>query len=315
MTGFLDATDPTVGGVDTITINGSGKNWVIGGTGGDHIATGSGDDIVFGDFASFAGHVPTVPTVPYAPVPWTYTSTFTTVDPAIGSDDVIDAGDGRNIVIGGQGSDVVTTGSGADDIVGGNNVAAGHDGNDVISSGGGDDVVVGDNGSILPDGLLTSTLDRTLTSPTIYSPVAVGDGTFVYLPNTSVGPANDPLHALHRTVVLFDGGVTGAAGNFGNDVITTGSGNDLAFGQNGSDAIWSGTGNDYVEGGAGTDLIFGGLGQDDLIGGSSDLFGYITPAQRSLDGVDKIFGDDGDAHRDRQRRRHVGRRPRRTTPT
>ena len=77
-------------------------------------------------------------------------------------------------------------------------------------------------------------------------------------------------------------------------MISTGSGNDLAFGQNGSDAIWSGTGNDYVEGGAGADLIYGGLGQDDLIGGSSDLFGYITPAQRSLDGVDMIFGDDGD---------------------
>ena len=294
-TGFLTATDPTAGGADTIVVHGSGNNWIVGGTGGDSITTGSGDDIVFGDFASFTGAVPTIPVVPYAPVPWSYTSIFTTVDPAIGSDDVIDAGDGRNIVVGGQGNDVIVTGSGADDIVGGSNVAGGHDGNDVISSGGGDDVVVGDNGSILPDGLLTSTLDRTLTSATIYSPVAVGDGTFVYLPNTSDDPAYDPLQALHRTVVLFDGGVTGAAGTFGNDVIATGDGNDLAFGQNGDDAIWSGTGDDYVEGGAGADLIYGGLGQDDLIGGSSDLFGYITPAQRSLDGVDTIFGDDGNA--------------------
>ena len=293
-TGFLDATDPTLGGLDTITVTGSGNNWIIGGTGGDHITTGSGDDIVFGDFASFAGELPTVPVVPYAPVHWTYTSTWTTVDPAIGSNDVIDAGDGRNIVFGGQGSDTITTGSGQDDIAGGSNVALAHDGNDVIVSGSGDDVVAGDNASILPNGGVTSPLDRSLTAPTIYSPVANADGTFTYLPNTSAAGVFDPSHTLLRTLVVFDGGTSAVAGNYGNDTITTGDGNDLAFGQMGDDSIRAGNGNDYVEGGGGADLIYGGSGQDDLIGGSSDLFGYLTRDQRQYDGTDVIYGDNGD---------------------
>ena len=187
---------------------------------------------------------------------------------------------------------------------------AGHDGNDVISSGSGDDVVAGDNASILPDGLLTSTLDRTLTDvDDLHAPSRTATAPSPTCRTPRPGRRYDPLHALHRTVVLFDGGSTGVAGNFGNDVISTGDGNDLAFGQNGTDAIWAGTGNDYVEGGAGADLIYGGLGQDDLIGGSSDLFGYATPRSARPDGADTIFGGDGDAHRDRQpgdrRQRHA----------
>ena len=148
---------------------------------------------------------------------------------------------------------------------------------------------------MLPNGLVTSPLDRTLTGPTIYSAVPVGDGTYVYLPNISSSAAFDPLGSLERTIVLFDGGLspTALASNFGNDVIDTGSGNDLVFGQMGDDAISAGAGNDYVEGGGGNDLIFGGDGQDVLIGGSSDLFGYTTPTQRALDGTDTIYGDDG----------------------
>jgi Ca2+-binding RTX toxin-like protein len=298
----LTATAPNDGGADMITIYGTGTNWVIGGTGGDHITTGSGDDLIFGDFAAFTGPVPTVPAVPYVPVAWQYTSIFTTVDPLIGSNDVIDAGDGRNIVVGGQGNDTITTGSGADDIVGGNNVAgdliagtlvAAHDGNDTITAGGGDDVIAGDNASILLNGGSTSPLDQTLTQPTIYSEPN-GDGT-PYLPNVTGAWAYDPTRPLQRTIVLFQGGTTAVAGSYGNDTIFGNDGNDQIFGQMGNDWIDAGNGMDYVEGGGGADVIFGGYGQDDLIGGSSDLFGYATAAQRSLDGTDVIYGDTGNA--------------------
>src|SRR6185312_9449605 len=84
-------------------------------------------------------------------------------------------------------------------------------------------------------------------------------------------------------------------GSYGNDTIFGNDGNDQIFGQMGNDTIDAGTGNDYVEGGGGADLIYGGYGQDDLIGGSSDLFGYSTAAQRSLDGTDVIYGDAGNA--------------------
>ena len=292
------------GAADTITVTGNGVNYIVGENGSDQITSnGNADNLIFGDFGSFDGVIPLALLVPTAPVPFTYTSVFTqnsdlqpsATDPSASNDVITATGSGRSIVFGGQGADLITTGSGNDDVAGGSNVPGANDGADVISTGAGDDVVCGDNCSILPNGLVTNTLDRTLTGPTIYSAVPVGDGTYVYLPNIAASAAFDPLGSLERTVVLFDGGLspTAVAANFGNDVIDTGDGNDLAFGQMGNDSIWAGAGDDYVEGGGGNDLIFGGAGQDILIGGSSDLFGYTTPTQRALDGTDTIYGDDG----------------------
>ncbi|MDX6411745.1 MAG: hypothetical protein QOE91_1261, partial [Gaiellaceae bacterium] len=70
------ATDPTIGGNDTITITGSGNDVVIGGTGSDTISTGSGDDLIFGDFGQVIGAA-TGTTIPATlPVP-TGPTTFT----------------------------------------------------------------------------------------------------------------------------------------------------------------------------------------------------------------------------------------------
>ncbi len=307
----ISATNPTDGGPDTITILGTGTNWVMGGTGGDTITTGDGNDLIFGDFGSLTGNVPVTPFVPSVPVDWAYTSIFTqNASTPIGADDVIYAGNGRNIVIGGQGNDLIVSGNGDDDLIGGHNVPGGQDGSDLIDGGGGNDVIAGDNASILGNGLVTSPLDRTLTAPTIYSAVANPDGSFTYLPNVSTAPAFDPTGVLERTIVLFDGGTTNST-LYGNDVLAGGAGNDLIFGEMGNDVIQGDSsitvntaslvsagaatdGNDYIEGGGGTDLIFGDYGQDVLIGGSSDLFGYTTPAQRP-DGADLIFGDAGTA--------------------
>ena len=51
-------------------------------------------------------------------------------------------------------------------------------------------------------------------------------------------------------------------------------------------------GDDYIEGNGGNDVIFGNRGQDDILGGSSDLFGFVDPAQRP-DGSDLLFGGAG----------------------
>ena len=311
----ISAISPNDGAADTITITGTGTNWVMGGTGGDTITTGDGNDLIFGDFGSITGNVPIIPVVPFAPVGWAYTSIFTQ-NSSGGGDDVIRAGNGRNIVIGGQGNDSIISGSGDDDLIGGHNVAGGQDGNDTIDGGAGNDVICGDNCSILPNGLATNPLDRQLTGPTIYTAVLNPDGSSTYLPAVQSNPALDPTGQLERTIVLFDGGTTNAT-LFGNDVIAGGAGNDEIFGQMGNDVIQGdgsvtlnvgtyatpgnsigdfagvGTdGNDYIEGGGGNDLIFGGWGQDDIVGGSSDLFGTTTPAQRP-DGSDEIFGGNG----------------------
>ncbi|MDE3025281.1 MAG: hypothetical protein KGI93_06890, partial [Acidobacteriota bacterium] len=284
-------TDPTLGAADTITITGAGSNYVIGGTGGDTITTGASDDLIFGDFGQIIGDIPLSLVVPTGPVPFTYTSVYT-LNSDGGGNDVIRAGDGRNIVIGGQGNDLIISGSGPDDLIGGNNVPGGQDGSDAIDGGGGADVICGDNCSILPNGLSTNPIDRTLTAPTIYSQGP--DGT--YLPNVSTTPAIDPTGQLERNIVLFDGG-TNDPTLYGNDMIAGGSGNDEIFGQMGNDTIHGDSGlvvvnnvavgfraelptdtttdgNDYIEGGGGNDLIYGDHGQDVIIGGSSNLFGY-----------------------------------------
>jgi Ca2+-binding RTX toxin-like protein len=64
----------------------------------------------------------------------------------------------------------------------------------------------------------------------------------------------------------------------GNDLITTGSGNDVIRGGGGIDIIYAGDGDDVLLGGTGNDDLFGGAGNDVLIGG---------------DGSDMLFGGSG----------------------
>ena len=97
-------------------------------------------------------------------------------------------------------------------------------------------MICGDNCSILPNGLNTNPLDRTLTGPTIYTAVLNPDGSSTYLPAIQSSPALDPTGQLERTIVLFDGGTTNAT-LYGNDVIAGGAGNDEIFGEMGNDVI------------------------------------------------------------------------------
>lgn len=115
--------------------------------------------------------------------------TLTVVDPAVGGNDRISAGEGSNRVFGGIGDDEITTGNGDDIVLGdngviefysggviksirttypgfggndtvlvgdGRNIILGGTGNDEIRGGNGSDIVLGDNGEILfdPEGRL-----------------------------------------------------------------------------------------------------------------------------------------------------------------
>ena len=180
------------------------------------------------------------------------------------------------------------------------------------SSGAGDDVVAGDNASILPDGLLTTHARPDADErDDLHARVTVRRR-HVRLPAEHLGRPGAAIRSTRciARVVLFDGGATGVAGNFGNDILATGDGNDLAFGQNGNDAIWAGTGNDYVEGGAGSDLIYGGLGQDDLIGGNSDLFSLTSRRSRAPTAWTRSSAAPATRSASTTPRRHVGDRPR-----
>src|SRR5205085_7317016 len=107
----ITTTDPSIGGVDTIT-TGDGFNTVLGGIGGDLINGGQGRDVVVGDNgnATFndAGKLTLIETSD-ASVSGAY-------------DDVINALNGPDVVLGGNGYDQIDAGTdNADDVVVGDN--------------------------------------------------------------------------------------------------------------------------------------------------------------------------------------------------
>jgi Ca2+-binding RTX toxin-like protein len=306
------ATDPTIGGADTLT-SGAGNDLIIAGTGNDTVSSGAGNDLIFGDHGQVTGNVnlTQLPLDTYTPL-FTFTS-IATQNSDLGGDDLINAEAGDDIIIGGQGFDRILGGSGDDDIIGGHTVADGQDTGDWIDGGSGNDDIAGDNADIHREPRTTDTRFRTLAG----SEVLGTDGNGVVTATTQL----DPSSTAKRTVTLFNHTATTAAGLYGNDAIAGGSGNDTIFGQLGNDAIQGdgtvinlsgamlydiavthmstddidgvGTdGDDYIEGGGGNDTILGNLGQDDIIGGSSNLFGTPTAAHRP-DGSDIIYGGSG----------------------
>jgi Ca2+-binding RTX toxin-like protein len=273
-------TTNTTGGSDTI-IAGDGANVVVAGVGADTVTTGTGNDTVLGDSAS---------------VTWDATGLIeqlNSTQPGLGADDVIDVGDGTNVVVGGFGSDTITTGTGSDIVIGDNgmidatsgagmviattDVIDGTGGNDIISTGdgtnlvlagvgsdfvltgSGTDVVVGDNGNM--------TLDAT--------------GAVVFVTST------DPLLGGSDAISTGNGNDVSIGGAQG-DIVTSSGGNDILFGDGGSVAYAAGGsditilsvdpmfgGDDTLNGGTGTDILIGGQGSDLLYGTLSEdlLFG------------------------------------------
>lgn len=76
-------------------------------------------------------------------------------------------------------------------------------------------------------------------------------------------------------------------GNFGEDTLIGGSGNDVAGGGLGNDQIFGGAGNDVLADAGGDDSIFGGLGNDIIASGSGDDFYF------GGEGDDTLFGGSG----------------------
>ena len=106
-----------------------------------------------------------------------------------------------------------------------------------------------------------------------------------------------------------------AAGNNGNDRLTSGTGNDRLFGGGGNDILISSggtntlngaSGNDNISGGIGLDTIFGfdgndtidgGVGNDYIVAGNGDdtvRGGTGDDTVFASDGDDTVFGGDGD---------------------
>ncbi len=131
---------PTNGAPDEID-GGPGNNIMLGGAGDDSITAEGGDDAALGDhgevFATFTAGTTTV--------------IANTTDPGTGDEDVIDVGDGDNVVLGG-------------------------DADDDITSGDGDDVVLGDHGAVVATFAAAGTTVGAI-SPFDWSPTSVSAAT------------------------------------------------------------------------------------------------------------------------------------------
>jgi Ca2+-binding RTX toxin-like protein len=106
--------------------------------------------------------------------------------------------------------------------------------------------------------------------------------------NIALGDGNDTFHLDESVYALTTIAFRLIAGEGGDDVLVTGSGNDFLFGGPGTNRLEAGAGDDNLSGGGGVDTELGGPGRDRLAGSAGDdqLFGE--------DGVDQVNGEDGD---------------------
>lgn len=144
-------TDDSDGGVDTINIYG-GRNVAMGGMDGDLIDIKGADNVVVGDGGRYDVYD-------------TY-RTVVTKSEQDGGHDIINAADGKNIVMGGMDNDEITTGSGNDIILGDGGFArvdktfnpiyvtnAGFNTGDDLGTAGDDVIVAGDGDNVVFGGL------------------------------------------------------------------------------------------------------------------------------------------------------------------
>lgn len=99
-----------------------------------------------------------------------------------------------------------------------------------------------------------------------------------------LGDGQDHLNI--KSTVGIDAVVSGGSGN---DVLRTGSGNDLIEGGKGIDSLFGGAGADILLGGDGSDFLFGGFGDDLMIGGAGADFLSGLTGQDILIGGQTLF--------------------------
>ncbi len=108
--GTVQTTNAGVGANDTITA-GTGSNYIFGGTGSDNITAGlggTGNNTIFGEDGSIQFFPAGSPSLAQS------------IDVQLASNNIINAGDGNNIIFGGSGSDTITAGNGSNIIFGDN---------------------------------------------------------------------------------------------------------------------------------------------------------------------------------------------------
>lgn len=282
----VEVADLADGAADVIDAGG-GDNVIVGGAGSDGITSGAGDDIVLGDNGLLQF------------TPEGDPQSVEVADFVNGAADIINAGDGNNVIVGGTGGDEITSGTGNDailsdggslrfndgllaqaqsnaaqgfdDIVtatGGNNLVIAGAGSDTVVTGPGDDVLLGDNGrvSYSTAGVLES-VDVTDVENGDADSLQAGAGN-----NVIAGAAgSDEIRAAGSgntvlgdfgTLFFVDGELVSASSEIlagAADNIVLLSGDNVVIAGAGGDQITTGAGRDAVLSDSGTITLQGGL--------------------------------------------------------
>ncbi|MGE0155195.1 MAG: calcium-binding protein, partial [Reyranellaceae bacterium] len=118
-----------------------------------------------------------------------------------------------------------------------------------------------------------------------------GDSNSIYSQNITIAAEDgDDVIVSGSGNDLLIGGRLGTGAGTGNDTIFGGAGNDVIYGDSrANDGSSTGSGNDILYGGAGIDTIYGGDGDDTIYGGAGDDYAYGGAG-------DDIIFDDGSAN-------------------
>ena len=191
------------------------------------------------------------------------------------SGDILDGGDGDDVISGDRGEDSIRGGAGNDTLNGDldDDQLLGGDGADSLFGGTGHDLLQGGNDDDRLNGNSGhDTLEGELGNDTLLA------GSGHDLARGGSGADSIKGQSGHDTLFGGGGGDT-IRGEAGNDIINGGDGDDSIRGGVGRDLITGGEGGDAINGEAGNDTLLGDDGDDSLIGGA---------------GADIVLGGDGD---------------------
>ena len=207
--------------------------------------------------------------------------------------DTLFGGEGQDTLYGGFGADRLNGETGQDMLYGGrgNDFLNGGDGADIIYGGDGDDTVLfsagpdqnyggagrntisgGASGTVLTAGTVIDLAQSTQTLGGVNTGTWQGFHNFNNANLTGVlgtgetvrgTAANNVIRTGSNDNMLFgNGGADTLDGAGGNDMLYGGDGNDHAYGGRGNDEVRLGNGNDSVWAGGGAEKFYGGAGQD-----------------------------------------------------
>lgn len=293
-----------IGGADSITA-GAGNDTILAGAMADTVDAGAGDDLVAGDHATLTRLA-------------LGEQTFTSLDEAIGGDDVLTLGAGNDVVLGGAGADIIDAISGHNVVLGDSGVieldqagafvsaissASGIGGDDAITTGGDLDRIIGGAGA---DVVTAGDGDNRILGDEGSIVASAGIDTLTSL-NHGIGGDDSIASGIGADAIIAGAGADTVTGGDGDNMVLGDSGTVVegvlgyasgitsGSGIGGIDDITTGTGADTIIGGVGGDIIAADAGANVVLGDEGSVAGAVALSMNLTVGGDDVITTLGDA--------------------